>query len=102
MKILQGLELLEMDSLINEFKFDLIKFEKIYCIHPFLSNDIHLFIMVKNEKNRLSLSDSLLNVELSAFLLFRSVCVFETVFFVETVHTSVCLCEFLTSSVEWM
>ena len=30
MKILQGLELLEMDSLINEFKFDLIKFEKIY------------------------------------------------------------------------
>ncbi|PQG93597.1 hypothetical protein CUS48_02035 [Enterococcus faecium] len=56
----------------------------------------------KNIKNRLSLSDSLLNVELSAFLLFRSVCVFETVFFVETVHTSVCLCEFLTSSVEWM
>ncbi|PQC89750.1 hypothetical protein CUN41_07550 [Enterococcus faecium] len=54
------------------------------------------------QKNRLSLSDSLLNVELSAFLLFRSVCVFETVFFVETVHTSVCLCEFLTSSVEWM
>ncbi|EME5421786.1 helix-turn-helix transcriptional regulator [Enterococcus faecium] len=34
MKILQGLELLEMDSLINEFKFDLIKFEKIYCIPP--------------------------------------------------------------------
>ncbi len=35
--------------------------------------------MVKNEKSRLSLLDSLLNVELSVFFLFRSVCVFETV-----------------------
>ena len=27
---------------------------------------------------------------------------FETVFFVETIHTSVCLSEFLTSCVEWV
>ena len=29
-------------------------------------------------------------------------CLFETVFFVETIHASVCLCEFLTASVEWV
>jgi ribosome-binding ATPase YchF (GTP1/OBG family) len=33
----------------------------------------------KKKKSRLSLLDSLLNVELSVFFLFRSVCVFETV-----------------------
>ena len=27
---------------------------------------------------------------------------FETVFFVETIHTSICLSELLTSSVEWV
>ena len=27
---------------------------------------------------------------------------FETVFFVETIHTSVCLSEFLTTCVEWV
>ena len=29
-------------------------------------------------------------------------CLFETVFFVETIHASVCLSEFLTASVEWV
>ncbi|EAC9448665.1 hypothetical protein B4Y40_18230 [Listeria monocytogenes] len=47
-------------------------------------------------------SEMLPKQHLQLFVLFCSVCVFETVFFVETVHTSVCLCEFLTSSVEWM
>ena len=38
----------------------------------------------------------------STFL--RSLCgfLFETVFFVETIHTSICLSELLTSSVEWV
>ncbi|OQO69765.1 transcriptional regulator [Enterococcus villorum] len=33
-EIFQGLELLELNSLINEFKCDLIKFEKLYSIPP--------------------------------------------------------------------
>ena len=32
----------------------------------------------------------------------RFVFLFETVFFVETIHTSVCLCEFLTTCIEWV
>ncbi|MDK6300726.1 hypothetical protein QP102_09620, partial [Streptococcus agalactiae] len=45
----------------------------------------------------------LLEVLLKLMLcLLSSVCVFETIFFVETVHTSICLSEFLTSCIEWM
>ena len=54
------------------------------------------------KKNRLHLECNLSKIDNSIFLLFCSVCVFDTVFFVETVHTSVCLCEFLTSSIEWV
>ncbi len=39
---------------------------------------------------------------LSTFFLMSRRFLFETVFFVETIHTSICLSELLTSSVEWV
>ena len=38
----------------------------------------------------------------STFFLMSICFLFETVFFVETIHTSICLSELLTSSVEWV
>ena len=38
----------------------------------------------------------------STFFLMSIRFLFETVFFVETIHTSICLSELLTSSVEWV
>ena len=54
------------------------------------------------KKNRLHLECNLSKIDNSIFLLFCSVCVFDTVFFVETIDTTICLGEFLTPSVEWM
>lgn len=59
-----------------------------------------LFRYGKNAKSRLSLLDSLQNVDISMFLYFFGVCLFETVFFVEAVHTAVCSRMFLFTSIE--
>ena len=56
-----------------------------------LNNLNHIFSLFKTQKTFLEIEKGL-----------RIVFLFETVFFVETIHTSICLCEFLTTCIEWV
>lgn len=57
------------------------------------------FLLEKNKKSQIRF---LGNGFVSTFVLMSIRFLFETVFFVETIHTSICLSELLTSSVEWV
>ena len=57
------------------------------------------FFIGKNKKSQIRF---LGNGFVSTFVLMSIRFLFETVFFVETIHTSICLSELLTSSVEWV
>ena len=55
--------------------------------------------LLEKQKNQIRF---LGNGFVSTFFVMSIRFLFETVFFVETIHTSICLSELLTSSVEWV
>lgn len=60
-----------------------------------------VFLFYKDESRRAYIQEHTKNHSNRNGLTTRC-CLFETVFFVETIHASVCLSEFLTASVEWV